>query len=176
MTGIDPKLDNHDEWTKIPIPDNVKLQSGFAEELPFEDDSFDFIHFFHEIEHVQDPNLAIKEAHRVLRNGGCMFVGCPNFWRIFGYIGGNATKREIIRWNIKDWWMRFTLRWSNKKGAHAGFSRKGLRRMLAEHFEIISDQTVAYAQRSTSGVLFKILTLFGWWRITLPSVYFCVQK
>lgn len=176
IRGIDPTLDNRDEWTKKTIPDNVKLQSGFAEELPFDDNSFDFIHFFHVIEHVNDPNLAISEAHRVLRKDGWMFIGCPNSWRLVGYIGGDATKREILRWNLKDWWMRGTLRWSNKKGAHAGFSRKALRRMLTEYFDSIEDRTVAYAEKQTSGILFKTLTLFGWWRFTLPSIYFCVQK
>ena len=67
------------------------IQKGSAEELPFDDESIDVV-FSHEVlEHVTDDRAAVREAHRVLKPGGCHVVFVPNryypfethgiFWR-----------------------------------------------------------------------------------------------
>ena len=175
VVGIDPEVPESGD-IRSTLPDNVTLARGFAEQLPFPDDSFDFILYFHVIEHVQDAQRSLVEIARVLSPGGKVFVGTPNAWRLVGYIGGDATKMEIIRWNLQDWWMRLTLRWSNAKGAHAGFSRRRLRAMLEPLFSEVQDCTVDYARQRSSRMMFVVMTAFGLWRIFLPSIYFCAVK
>lgn len=48
---------------------------GFAEFLPFADASFDFVHMRSCIDHFANPQLALREAFRVLRRDGRLVVG-----------------------------------------------------------------------------------------------------
>ncbi len=45
-----------------------------ADSLPFDDDSFDYIWCHGVIHHMEDPTLAVREIHRVLRKGGTAHV------------------------------------------------------------------------------------------------------
>lgn len=57
---------------------NVKL-ANLNKKLPFKDNSFDAIGFFHVLEHFDDPSNVIKEFKRVLRNEGKLVIIVPNF-------------------------------------------------------------------------------------------------
>lgn len=51
---------------------------GTAEDLSaIADDSLDFVVACHVLEHLEDPNLALTEIHRVLRDGGIFFCALP---------------------------------------------------------------------------------------------------
>jgi len=62
-----------------------------AEKLPFPDGFFDVVLLHEVIEHVEDDRQAIREAHRVIREGGRIVIFAPNrlyplethgiFWR-----------------------------------------------------------------------------------------------
>lgn len=45
-----------------------------AERLPFEDKSFDYIQIISTLEHVSKPSLVIKEAYRVLKDKGYLYI------------------------------------------------------------------------------------------------------
>ena len=47
---------------------------GSATELPFEADSFDVVWSVWTLEHVPDPELALEEMRRVLRDGGYIYL------------------------------------------------------------------------------------------------------
>jgi 2-polyprenyl-3-methyl-5-hydroxy-6-metoxy-1,4-benzoquinol methylase len=49
-----------------------------GEKIPFPDLSFDIVILFDVIEHVQDPENVMKDAARVLRDDGVLFVETPN--------------------------------------------------------------------------------------------------
>ena len=50
------------------------FQQGDARALPFPEATFDLVLFHTTLCHVLEPELALREAHRVLRAGGCLAV------------------------------------------------------------------------------------------------------
>jgi SAM-dependent methyltransferase len=58
--------------------DQATFVRGDLLSLPFEDGSFDLVVSFETIEHVQQPDRAIDELRRVLRDGGLVAVSTPN--------------------------------------------------------------------------------------------------
>lgn len=54
--------------------DNVTVRSGELESLPIEDESLDVALLFLVLHYVVEPELAIVEAHRVLKPGGRLIV------------------------------------------------------------------------------------------------------
>jgi SAM-dependent methyltransferase len=72
--GVEPS----DEGTRAAREDGIALLRGLAETLPIADGAFDVAHSHHVFEHLADPLLAAREAWRVLRPGGLVFVEVPN--------------------------------------------------------------------------------------------------
>jgi len=60
---------------------NSKRVIGSILEIPFADNTFDFVVSSEVIEHTPEPYLALKEIYRVLKPGGKMVLSTPNkFW------------------------------------------------------------------------------------------------
>jgi 2-polyprenyl-3-methyl-5-hydroxy-6-metoxy-1,4-benzoquinol methylase len=58
---------------------NLKnIYSCEIEDAPFEDNSFDFIHFWHVIEHLRDPIIVLKKIYNWLQPNGRVNIGTPN--------------------------------------------------------------------------------------------------
>ncbi len=57
----------------------VTLVRGVAETLPFRDGSFDCVLCHSAIDHIADPDLAIREMTRVLTPDGRLVIGAVNF-------------------------------------------------------------------------------------------------
>ncbi|XKT75431.1 MAG: methyltransferase domain-containing protein [Patescibacteria group bacterium UBA2103] len=55
------------------------------EKLPFKDESVDFLHASHIVEHLyyEDLHFFMKEVNRTLKNGGVFVVSAPLFWKKF---------------------------------------------------------------------------------------------
>ncbi len=62
------------------IPDACKNRILVADFnfLPFEDEVFDLVFSNHSIEHTLDKKVVLSEFHRVLKNGGLLFIAAPN--------------------------------------------------------------------------------------------------
>jgi 2-polyprenyl-3-methyl-5-hydroxy-6-metoxy-1,4-benzoquinol methylase len=54
----------------------------------FEPQQFDTIRMYHVLEHVYDPSKEIKTAHGILKPGGQLLLGLPNFDSIYRKIFG----------------------------------------------------------------------------------------
>jgi SAM-dependent methyltransferase len=54
-----------------------------GEDLPFSDRSFDLVTMNQVVEHVSDQNAVLKEAARVLKPGGAIYIACPNYLRFY---------------------------------------------------------------------------------------------
>jgi SAM-dependent methyltransferase len=58
---------------------DATFSMAFAEELPFDDGSFDVVLSYDVLEHVDDPARAIAEMTRVLRPGGTFLAVFPTY-------------------------------------------------------------------------------------------------
>lgn len=65
-----------------------RIVSGFAEDLPFENESFDIVYSTNVFEHVQDPAKAFAEAIRVCKKDGLIQIVIPNYGSFYeGHYG-----------------------------------------------------------------------------------------
>lgn len=64
------------------VSPNVFL-AALGEALPFPDRAFDLVTLNQVVEHVPDQLAVLREAGRVLRPGGALYVACPNYLRFY---------------------------------------------------------------------------------------------
>jgi ubiquinone/menaquinone biosynthesis C-methylase UbiE len=86
---------------------SISFTVGRAEELPFPDHSFDFANLSSLLEHVEDWRQTLREAARILRPGGVLYLSTNNrLWPIqaeirylhgFGFLP-TALQRRIYAW------------------------------------------------------------------------------
>ena len=84
-----------------PATEGLALLEASATDLPFQDRSFDVVATYQCIEHVPDPDAALKEIVRVCEPGGIVCVVGPNLISPFVPLKNLATavaRREKIPW------------------------------------------------------------------------------
>jgi len=64
---------------------NIRTSQALVENIPFSDNTFDFIFVIDVIEHVKDGVGALKELYRILKPGGFLIVTVPAFMCLWGY-------------------------------------------------------------------------------------------
>ena len=111
LIGIDP-LDWWLDKAKARLGNRARLVKGFAEDLPFENNSMDFVICTEVIEHVIDPKVALKELKRVVKNDGLIIISIPNeklinrlkdiidFFKIYKKLFSNIPKRNDDEWHL----------------------------------------------------------------------------
>ena len=147
-----------------------------AQHLPFPSNTFDFAAALHSLEHIGNPRKALEEVRRVLRRGGWFYLGVPNRSRLVGYLGAfDVTTWQKIYWNLKDWWARLQGRFKNELGAHAGFGREELSRLLNERFSNVQFLTEEFLRfkygRRVPAPLLSLLLKRGIADYTVPAHY-----
>jgi SAM-dependent methyltransferase len=91
VAGLEPSSSSL-ELARRRLGPKVRLDQGFAENLPYEDNEFDTVALITTLEFVDDPYLALKEACRVARRNvllgvlnkfsmGRLHYGIQRFWK-----------------------------------------------------------------------------------------------
>ena len=69
---------------------------AYGDDLPFEDEEYDFVISSHVMEHFFDPIKALKEWYRVIKKGGYIFIIAPTHYSLPGEIRPCTTLKELI--------------------------------------------------------------------------------
>lgn len=90
----------------------------------FADGGFDVVSMVELIEHVEEPRSFLREARRLLRPGGCLYITTPNAW-------------SLNRWILASAWSVFA-----PPDHITIFTARGLHRLLrSEGFDIAATHT-----------------------------------
>jgi ubiquinone/menaquinone biosynthesis C-methylase UbiE len=88
--GIDPS----EKMLEYARQRDLEVQSGVAENLPYENDSFDFAVFITSMCFIDNPELAVKEAYRILKNRGEIIIAILDKETRFGKFLEQNKKRS----------------------------------------------------------------------------------
>jgi len=75
LSGIEFSEPYVEAASKLP---DIEIKKGIAEEIPYDNDSFDFVVADQVVEHLADPSSIFKEARRVLDDRGLLCISVPN--------------------------------------------------------------------------------------------------
>ncbi len=100
FVSIDPYIEALDQIPQSKIKaykclsEKLNFIAALAEFIPFQAESFDWVHMRSMLDHVQVPDLALKEASRVLKPNGKLLVGIS--------VEGGKTGRKTLKQATKD--------------------------------------------------------------------------
>jgi SAM-dependent methyltransferase len=86
--GVEPdRIGQGSKLTSIEIArrrmDTPVFAAATGEQLPFCEKTFDLVVLNQVIEHVSDQEAVLREAFRVVKPEGAVYVACPNYLRFF---------------------------------------------------------------------------------------------
>lgn len=99
------------------VPAELRLYDGKT--LPFKDNFFDYVYSTSVLEHVNHPDLFLKEAYRVLVPGGKMYLAFPNRFALkdshsgvylLGFLprwGADILLKILGKGSLKNWDLHF---------------------------------------------------------------------
>ncbi|MEM9409555.1 MAG: class I SAM-dependent methyltransferase [Planctomycetota bacterium] len=164
----------------------INFQTGTVCELPFAQDEFDAVFYYHVIEHVDQPAESVKDIYRVVKPEGWVFIGTPNRSRLLSSLGAHQQSEwDPTLWNkfcdnVRDWKDRLTGRFHNHLGAHAGFTTGELHAMVAPVFDRVEWVTQTYIRGKYRShrlkTLIQLMTTFPLCYFTAPSIYAWCKK
>lgn len=166
--------------------EQIHFQVGSVCDLPFEENTFDAVFYYHVIEHVivdgdDRSQESLQEIGRVTRNDGWVFIGTPNRSRLLSSLGAhrqsewNPTIWNKIFDNLRDWKDRLVGRFHNRFGAHAGFTTGELNEMTSRVFGRREWVTQKYIRQKYAdhrlNFFINWMTMFPFCFVTAPSIY-----
>lgn len=121
--GIEPLADELDVDSKI---SEIKVYQGMAENMPFDNDKFDFVICRNVIDHTYDPEEVIKEVYRVIKPEG-FFLLCSYVYNPF-----IATTKKVGE----------NFRAFRNVGHPHTFTERSLEESVSEKFDIIERKII----------------------------------
>lgn len=82
--GVAQGVDVSDEALEFCRAKGLKVEKGFAEKLPFANESFDIVTALDVVEHLDDDVAGLREMHRVLQPNGRALIFVPAFMWLWG--------------------------------------------------------------------------------------------
>lgn len=134
----------------------LNFVGAMAEFLPFQAGSFDWVHMRSMLDHVQVPDLALLEAHRVLKQDGQLLVGMF----VEGGRKGKPSATEAVKEFLKELLAKVGFeRFNDHHTWHPTYAN--LSKMIQDNGFIIEDSywqphwndTVVYVRAKRSNVL-----------------------
>lgn len=104
----------------------IKIISGRGEEIPFENNTFQFVLCRNVIDHAENPKKLISEVKRVLSRNGYFILACYVYSRPIAIAKFLSEKTPFLR---------------NVEHPHT-FTAMGLERIIRKDFEIVSKYDV----------------------------------
>ena len=78
VKGIDPSPGSHGVGRfSGSLDETLPILQGCAENIPFENQSFDLVFCSHVLEHVQDEEVCLEEIKRVMKADSVLIIGMP---------------------------------------------------------------------------------------------------
>lgn len=82
--GDSEGVDVSDDALEFCRKKGLKVHKGLAEELPFENETFDLVTALDVVEHLDDDVAGLKEMHRILKKDGKTLIFVPAFMWLWG--------------------------------------------------------------------------------------------
>lgn len=124
------------EAKKGECPDNLTFEVADATDLPYEDGSFDAVLISNALHVMPEPEKALKEIDRVLRNGGILIA--PNFVEHKAGFGSRVWSGILTLVGIRfehQWSGPEYLEWLDAHGWNVTFSREMAARITMMYTE-----------------------------------------
>lgn len=102
----------------------LKFEVASAYQLPTPDSSYNLVVACEVLEHLEAPDRALKEMHRVATEWLLLSVPWEPLWRMLNMARG-----------------KYLSRFGNTPGHVQHFSRKGITKLVSQHFEVLSVRT-----------------------------------
>lgn len=116
--GLDPSSERIERLKD----EGYQVVQGYAEALPYGDDTFGFVNMSEVTEHVRDPYKSLEELYRVLKPGSTAYVSIHNRFGIYDH-------------HYHMWF----LNWMPRKWADHTISLLGKRKMNATDMQMPSE-------------------------------------
>lgn len=114
VAGLDSSHVLIDEAVRRGVPENAEFTAASAYALPFSDGVFDAIRAERVLQHLERPEECAREAYRVLKSRGSLFV-LDQDWETIAVAGGD---REITRRVVRAFVDGLAHGWAGR--SHAG--------------------------------------------------------
>jgi ubiquinone/menaquinone biosynthesis C-methylase UbiE len=138
----------------------AEVRQADAEQLPFEDESFDRVYSWGVLHHTPDTGRAIREAIRVLRPGGelCVMLYARHSWVAYGF----WTRHALLvgrPWRS----LRTVLARHMESEGTKAYTKGELRRMFAGVGSLRVDKVATAYDRQIAGPLARLTgNALGW--------------
>ncbi|MGE3643979.1 MAG: methyltransferase domain-containing protein [Beijerinckiaceae bacterium] len=151
---------------------------GSAESIPLDDNSVDLVISQEAFEHIQNPELALRECYRILRPGGRIYFQVPF---IIGYHPGPTDFIRFTKEGVIEFLTRVGFEVERIEITVAGAT--GFYRIAVEFFAILFSGPVRLLYLPLKAffalILYPIKLLDAWFRLSpqrhrIPGGYFAV--
>ena len=148
------------------ILDACNFLVGFAENLPFAEKTFDWIHMRSALDHFSDPFIAVKEAYRVLKHDGRILIG----QRVENQ---NSMSHSNFDWPFKDVFQRIIAK-AQREGL------RGLKKAMLSRIKTLGREPDDHVWHWKSKNLLDLIDKAGfvvekeYWQNSVPNAPTCI--
>ncbi len=112
--GIDPNMEHYrSNFMEFVDYEKTHCVQGIGEQLPFKNQRYDIVLIHNVLDHTDNPQIVIKEAKRILKDNGIVYIGINTYSLLVYYVH----RIYEFLWKISPWFikerMRIPVFWSH---------------------------------------------------------------